>query len=329
MQGKQMASVPQIWMRWCASSLLSTSLTTITAGAVGASDPTAELAAGGIAYAGAATLVTEREDVVIAVGRVRATYIIRNSGSDARTTLIAFALPEIDMLALDNAAVENPAFDAQNSGNYAGFAATVDGQPAEMYVQSNALALGLVDVTSVLKTYGLPLYPLQAGLVEQLGGLGEAAKTDLHNRGAVRVSDGQLEPIWSLKSVLFWQQPFAAGQVRTIAASYQPVAGTATWTADNAAVMQQRYCVPAAAAAALTARASRAEAVPMKWVTYLANAGALARGSVGQYRVTLEAPGKGAAYACGDGGNNTVSRDRETVLTDHVAEGEIQVLFVE
>jgi hypothetical protein len=111
--------------------------------------------------------------------------------------------------------------------------------------------------------------------------------------------------------------------------TYQPIAGSAAWTADNAAVMQQRYCVPDAAAAALTARAARGDAVPLKWVTYLANAGAAARGSVGQYRITLEAPGKSSAYGCADGANASANRGRETVLTDHVAEGEIQVLFAE
>jgi Domain of unknown function (DUF4424) len=324
-----MGRVPHKWTRGGACTAAFTVLALSAADHAGATDPTAELPAGGLAYAGAATLVTEREDIVITPSRIRATYIVRNSGDAARTALVAFALPEIDMLALDSAAVENPAFDAQNPVNYVGFAATVDGQSAEMFVQSNALALGLVDVTSLLKTYGLPLYPLQAGLAEQLRGLADAAKSDLQNRSVVRSADGQLEPIWSLKSALFWQQPFAAGQVRTISVTYQPIAGSAAWTADNAALMQQRYCVPETAAAALTARAARGDSIPLKWVTYLANAGAAARGSVGQYRVTLEAPGKSTAYACSDGANAATNRGRESVLTEHVAEGEIQVLFAE
>jgi Domain of unknown function (DUF4424) len=295
----------------------------------GWSDPTAELPAGGLAYVGAAALVTEREDIVIAPNRIRATYIVRNSGDAARTTLVAFALPEIDMLALDNAAVDNPAFDAQNPGNYVAFAATVDGQPTEMFVQSNALALGVVDVTTLLKTHGLPLYPLQSGLGEQLSALSEATKADLQGRSVVRMADGQLEPIWSLKTALFWQQPFAAGQVRTLSVTYQPITGSATWSADNAAAMQQRYCVPDAAAAALTARAARGDTPALKWVTYLANAGAAARGSVGQYRVTLDAPAKSTPYSCSDGATAATNRGRESVLTDHVAEGEIQVLFAE
>jgi Domain of unknown function (DUF4424) len=324
-----MGGLPQTLTRWFAFAAASAVFAAVDACAARASEPTAELPAGGLAYTGATALVTEREDIIIAPGRIRATYIIRNFGDGARTALVAFALPEIDMLALDNAGVENPAFDPQNPGNYVGFAATVDGQPAEIFLQSNALALSLVDVTNVLKTYGLPLYPLQAGLVEQLGGLADTAKVDLQNRGVIRSSDAQLEPIWSLKSALFWQQPFAAGQVRTVSVSYQPIAGSAAWSTDHAAVLQQRYCIPETAAAALTARASRGEAIPLKWVTYLANAGAVARGSVGQYRVTLETSGKGAAYACSDGSSTPTSRGRESVLTDHVAEGEIQVLFVE
>ena len=184
-------------------------------------------------------------------------------------------------------------------------------------------------MTAVLKGHALPLYPLDPVLSERLGALAEPVKADLFNRSLMRPADGQLEPLWTLKSTLFWQQTFAAGQVRTIAISYQPVAGSSPWTADTSLTLIQRYCVPEKVAAALTASAARGEPAIVKWTHYLASVGATARGQVGQYRVAVEVPAKLRAYSCADGLSGAAARGGQVVLADHMAEGEVQVLFVE
>ncbi len=314
---------------WARTVLLSALWSLGTAVVAVASEPAAELPAGGLTYIGPPQLVTEREDIVIAPNRVRATSIVRNPGDDARTATVAFALPDIDILALDGAAIDNPAYDPQNPSNYVGFAATVDGQTVEMFVQVSAQALGLIDQTALLKSHNLPLYPLHPDLGERLAALPEAARAELSARSLMRPADDQFEAVWTLKSTLFWQQAFAARQVRTMTISYQPIAGSAPWTAEAAATFQQRYCVSDAAARDLSARATQAEPVTVRWVHYLLYAGAAARGTIGQHRVAIEVPAGVKAFTCHSGLNSTFGAARETTLTNHVADGEVQVLFIE
>ena len=161
-----------------------------------------------------------------------------------------------------------------------------------------------------------------------MAALPEAAKTELLARSLIRAADGQLEPLWHLKTTLFWQQPFAGGQVRTIVIGYRPIAGSGPWTPETASGLKQRDCVTDNAAAALDARAVGGEAAPVKWVHYLAHAGAGARGAITSYRTAIEASGMKPGFTCRQGLAGS-GASRKTSLTDHIADDEIQVLFVE
>ena len=296
-----------------------------------AAEPTMELPAGGLTYVTQQRLVTETEDIVIAAGLVRATYVVHNAADTPHSGLIAFALPDVDMVTLDGSAVDNPAFDPDNLANYVGFAASVDGQPAATFVESRAFALGLIDATAMLRELNLPLYPLHPDLADQIAALPEAARADLMARSLIRLTEGQWEPLWRLKTTLFWQQSYTPGQTRTVAISYRPIAGTGTWTAETAAALQQRYCVPQAAADALTRRGATAPA-PLKWVHYTAYAGATGRGAAGTYRVAIEAtPGPHSGYTCHDGlkTETAAAGSREKSLSGYTPEEEILVLFVD
>lgn len=296
-----------------------------------AAEPTTEVPAGGLVYAGQQSLITSREDVVLAVDRVGITYTVQNATPEPRTAMMAFALPELDMMALDGASVDNPAFDPANAANFVGFSALVDGQPAETYVESRALSLGLVDATRPLRDLALPLYPLHPDLGALLAALPATAKADLLARSLIRVVDGKFEPQWTLKTTLFWQQPFAAGQTHAIVIAYRPIAGAGTWTAETSAQWTQRYCVPAAVAADLSRRASGTEPVAVKWVHYLASAGAAARGAVTVYRFAIEtASTRQQAYTCRAGlaATSSSAGAREQSQSDGSPDDEVQVLFV-
>ncbi len=301
-----------------------------SASPVRAAEPTTELPAGGLTYGGQQTLVTRQEDIVIAVERVRATYTVQNAAPEARSHLMAFALPDFDMMALDGSTIDNPAYDPANPMNYVGFSATIDGQAAETYVEVRALALGLIDASARLRELGIPLYPLHADMAVRLQALPEAVRKDLLERGLIRVADGQLEPMWTLKTTLFWQQPFAAGQTRRLEIAYRPISGSGVWSAETSATLQQRYCVAAPTVDDLLKRVGTRPAT-VRWVHFLAGAGAMARGSSIAYRLAVEtASAKQSAHTCRQGlfvaGQ---SGSRETTQADLVAEDEVQVLFVE
>jgi hypothetical protein len=294
-----------------------------------ATEPTTELPAGGLAFAGGGALVLERESIVIGSGRVQTSYIVRNSAPVAHATLVALALPDVDMLQLDGAAVENPAYDPKNPANFIGLAALVDGAPAEMMVEEHALALGLVDVTALLRATGLPLYPLAPDLQARLVTMPDIEKARLAARSVIRMADGQIEPRWVLKSTFFWQQEFGPGQVRTLSASYQPVAGSGAWTSDLAATLKQRFCVPDTAAAALSSRAAAGTPAAVKWVNFLAQAGASARGPAASYQLSVDTTAKEKAYSCRSGLTEAARSSLTETTSDHVPDEEILVLFVE
>jgi Domain of unknown function (DUF4424) len=295
-----------------------------------AAEPTTELPAGGLTYGGQQTLVTRQEDVVLAAERVRATYTIQNAAPEARSHLMAFALPDLDMMALDGSTIDNPAYDPANPMNYVGFSAIIDGQPAETYVEIRALALGLIDASVKLRELGLPLYPLHVDMAARLQALPEAARKDLLERGLIRVADGQIEPMWTLKTTLFWQQPFAAGQSHKVEIAYRPISGSSVWSSETSAMLQQRFCVAAATVDDLLKRAATRPAT-VRWVHFLAGTGAIARGPSIAYRLAIEtASAKQSAHTCRQGlVSATQSSSREITQTDLVAEDEIQVLFVE
>lgn len=293
-----------------------------------AADPSSELPAGGLVYAVQQTLLTKQEDIVIAADRITATYTIQNVAPEPRSVLMAYALPDLDMMALDGATIDNPAYDLLNPTNFVGFSALIDGQPGETFVEARALSLGLIDATNTLRELALPLYPLHPDMAVRLAALPETAKADLLARSLIRIADGQFEPQWSLKTTLFWQQPFAAGQVHQIQISYRPIAGAGPWTPETATALQQRYCIPAAISVDLTARK---QPVAVKWVHFAASAGATARGPVATYRLAIDGTStKQAVYSCRAGlaALGPATR-REITQTEAVAEDEIQVLFIE
>ena len=191
--------------RWRCALMAASAMLAGAQSAFAASEPTSELPAGGLVYAGQQTLVTEREDITIGPRAVSVSYVIRNTGDEARTALMAFPLPDIDMLALDGAAVVFPATDLQNAVNFASVSAQVDGLPAALAVETRALTLGLLDVTQRLQALGLPLSPLHAETTDRLAALPAAAQAELAARGVVRTGDGQIEPLWHLKTTFHWQ----------------------------------------------------------------------------------------------------------------------------
>ncbi len=299
-------------------------------GAARAAEPTVEVGAGGLVYAGQQMLVTRREEIVISVNRVSVAYAVLNAAPEPRTALMAFALPELDMMALEGSLVENAAYDPLNPLNFVGFAALIDGQPAETFAEVRALSLGLVEATAKLRENALPLYPLLADLPVRIAALPAPVRADLQAQSLIRLNDGQYEPQWSLKTTLYWQQAFAAGQTRQIAISYRPISGSSPWTAETAAALQQRFCIAADVVAKLNQRASATQPAIVRWVSYLATAGANARGTAASLRIAIETGANQSAHTCFTGlaGANAL-KPRESVQTDMISDEDIQVLFVD
>jgi hypothetical protein len=117
--------------------------------------------------------------------------------------------------------------------------------------------------------------------------------------------------------------------VRTMTATYKPIAGTSPWTSEAGAALAERFCVPPAIANDLATKAANGSPVSVSWVHYSAHAGATARGAAASYRVAIETAGAEKAFTCRDGLKGGTTSSREASLSGHSADDEIHVLFVE
>ncbi len=306
-------------------------LTMFAASVATAAEPSMELPAGGLVYAALQTLMTKQESITIGADSVRVTYSVTNLMSDANRQLMVFALPDLDMLALDGAAIANSTFDPANPYNFVGFSASADGLPVEAFVEARALSLGLIDGTARLRELGLPLYPLHPEMGERLAALPEDIRKELTERAMIRMGDGQPEAMWTLKTTLSWAQPFAANQTKTIAIAYRPISGTGTWSIDTAATLQQRYCVPQQAADAFNQRAAAGDLAEVRTIQFLAGAGATSRGTVGDYRIAMMTAGaQQTAFTCRQGLiAQGLAGGRGTTQAEAMPDDEIHLLFVD
>jgi hypothetical protein len=320
---------------WAATAILIVTVAALDLAAPAASartsyEPTEELATGSLIYGSFGALVTEREDLVVGLDKIQVTYLIRNAGSHDRTTTIVFPLPDIDMAALDGAAVAVPAFDPQNPTNFIGFWALLDGKAVAPHVDVRAKALGWIDVSSTLTSLGLPLYPLDPAMEDKLAQLKASTRADLAVRGIVNLVDGVAQPLWTLRTAFHWPVTFPFGKLVTIQLGYRPVIGSALWTTDNAEALVERFCVDKATADALTAKAAADEPVTVYWVHYQPGKGAALKGPSARFNLTIEKPDVSSITAtCRQGLKPGTPLTLELSTEDSINDEDINVLFVE
>jgi Domain of unknown function (DUF4424) len=295
-----------------------------------AAETTAELPAGSVVYAGAGQTVTDTEAVVLRRDAVRVTTVLRNADTRERPVLMAFALPDIDMAALDGAAVSVLSYDAGNPTNFVGFWARADGADVQLEVEQRALALGLMDATAMLSRHAVPLYPLTADVADTLTALSPEARDELLALSLTRANDGQFEPFWTLKTLFHWRQTIpASGQVR-LTYGYQPVTGSSPWTEDTAAALTERFCVGKADADVLTRRAARGGFVTAHWVQFQPGNSGQLRGPISDYSVTVEKSSEQTLIAtCREGFTRTAGGALQFKAVDHTVEDETIVAFIE
>jgi hypothetical protein len=295
-----------------------------------AAEATQELPAGSVAYAGANLIVTDSETVVLRHDSVRVTTVLRSIEPRERPILMAFALPDIDMAALDGTTVSVLSYDPGNPTNFIGLWMRADGGDVPLEVEQRALSLGLLDATAGLARHGVPLYPLSADVADILTALPQDARDDLLAQSLIRLNEGQYEPLWTLRTAFHWRQPVPASRPLQLTFGYQPVAGSSLWTEDSAASLTTRFCVSAAQAATLTRRAKGGATVTASWVHFQPGASGHLRGPIGDYTVDIEKTNEQTVVAtCREGFKRAADGTLQFKAVDHVAEDDILVLFVD
>jgi hypothetical protein len=243
-----------------------------------------EIAAGGLIFSHNLNLVIDRQDVMISTDLIKVTYAIRNRSSSEQTITVAFPLPDVD-------AIIQPAVQAEFASpdpvNFLNFAATVDDLQAAYVVEQRAIAVGL-DVTKALVDAGLPLFPLADDVDQRLTELAPSARSDVIERGIVRLDDDVVFPAWTLKTTAHWRQLFPAGQTLILSLTYKPIVGRNPVSASVLTPqLKSSLCVDPALEQQISRLATQAPA-SMAVIAYHSHPNSEALGPVGRFSLMVD-----------------------------------------
>jgi hypothetical protein len=279
-----------------------------------ANDSTAEKAAGGLVLRQTRDVDMVSEDLFVSAALVRVRYVFRNRSARPVTTIVAFPMPDRDLL-----------FERESDSAYpADFHTLVEGRPVAMRVERKAIAHG-VDRTALLARLHIPIRPED---VRTRGGLGaiiarlprgereRLARLGLIDAESFSAPMGEIIPSWTIRETFYWRQAFPAGHALRVEHRYTPgVGGTAGVALASAEYRnsedgrreQAEFCTDPEFLAAidrLTARAERDHGnyPEEQRLRYILTTGGNWRAPIGDFRMVVD---KGRADAiisfCGEG----------------------------
>jgi hypothetical protein len=191
---------------------------------VAANDTTVTLGAGGLIPARSSAIVMESEDLQISVHQITVKYVFRNTGSHDLDLMVAFPLPEIDGGAAANVPIDFPSRDPLN---FVDFEVFVAGRKIAPKTEVRSFFNGS-EITSELRSLGLPLSALDANVAAAMKKLTVADRSRVEKNGWVDCSvtnDGRCWPYWQSRIQFYWTQHFKAGTAVDVTHTYHPVVG--------------------------------------------------------------------------------------------------------
>jgi hypothetical protein len=202
-------------------SLVATGATAIPARA---NDSSAELSIGGLVFTRNTDVSIEQEELTITPEKVRVRYVFLNQSALPVTLTIAFPLPDIDL-----AEADNYAFPTDDPINFVAFETKIDGEPVNFTINQRAV-LGQKDVSSTVRTAGLPVLPIGAEQ-DKISQLPQGSRDRL-------VAEGLLVPAgtdakgqqlhagaWTVKTSVVRRQTFPVGKPVIVEHNYRTSMG--------------------------------------------------------------------------------------------------------
>ena len=289
-------------------------------------DSAIEIAAGGLILVNNPALRIEAKELVVKPDRIRATYVIRNTSTRSRTVLVAFPLPDIDTAAIGD---EHIRLAQPQAANFVDAAITADGAPVEPGIEQRAVAFGL-DVTVALETAQVPLPPFALDMAERLARLPPAVRTDLAERGIVRLDVNRVHPNWTLKTTAHWRQEFQPGRAVTLTLTYMPVVAQAPFAAALIDQLRKSHCIEATVDAAITRKVvASAGKVTFQWLSFALTSGSGWSGPVGSFRLLVEKPSIDTIVStCQQGLRSIGPTAIELTARDYQPDDDLYVLFI-
>jgi hypothetical protein len=302
-----------------------------------ANDSTAETAAGGLVLTRTEAIDMVSEDLFVSAGTVRVAYVFRNRTTRDVTLIVAFPMPDRDLLAENYRDVARPS----------AFRTLVEGRRVAMQVERKALVKGR-DVGEVLARLKVPVSGDRIGA--SLDALPPAERARLLRLGLAATDeydDGHgmakhLVPAWTVRETWYWRQRFPAGRDLRVEHSYAPGTGgsVGTMLVDRTARtgpegrrMIADYCLDADFLASVDRRAAATRAefaiLPEQRIGYVLTTGANWRSPIGRFRLVVD---KGAAdnlvSFCGEGIRKISSTRFEMEKRNWRPERDLKVLII-
>jgi len=246
-----------------------------------------ELAAGGLVLIPDERLSVESEEIVLAQGRTRIAYTIRNRTESRFTRIIAWPLPEIDMNAIGDGRIALPDTVLRN---FVRAGATVDGAHVVLQFEARASAFAR-DLTALLQESGIPLHPMAPGLETMLKALPAARLGELEERGAILRDEDRVFPNWTLNATAFWRQTFEPGKAIAVVFTYQPIVGGGPWRPQMLDALRRTYCIDKKLEAEIASRLAKSrKGVGTRRLTYAVGNEPGWWGAVPDVRLAIEKP---------------------------------------
>ncbi len=312
-----------------------------------ANDSTASLDADGLHFTYNPNIEVGSETLSLSLDRVSVDYRFHNTSDHDISTLVAFPLPVMVIGEEGNYVLP----DNRDPINFIDFQVTADGKRVEPQVDVRATRFG-VDVTAILKKYGIPPTMLGASddatvaLYDKLNDLPEDARQELERYGVVdwSTSSGAGDkPLanahWQTSIAFYWFQTFPAKGTIEIAHRYHPVPRYFFFGEEdlNSPEMQKTYCFDQAFADAARAMLKRAakggEASPIlkgKELRYVLTTAENWLGPIKTFTLRIEKPSADALVSlCAEGIKRTGPTSFELTAEDYSPSEDLDVLFLE
>ncbi|HEX5958472.1 MAG TPA: DUF4424 family protein [Hyphomicrobiaceae bacterium] len=307
---------------------------------------TAELATGGLLLPKTAEIEIKLEDLFISPRQIRATYHLRNPGSDEVRSLIVFPMPDVTV----SDAATDVSLPTDDPKNLLGFTALVDGKPVKLNVVQKAFARGM-DRTAELERLNVPLAPHLEKTDKALRRVQPADGEDLTKKGLTVVEEHsvgrgmlkQLSPRWTLRTTHYWQQKFPAGKEVKIEQRYKPSIGRSAQTllGDPETMKDawfkaysRKYCLDDAFLAAVAQARQKAKSqhgAPFseQRISYLLATGANWERPIGDLHIVVDTGSASSLISfCGEGVKKISPTRYEMRKTDYSPSRDLHILIL-
>lgn len=317
----------------------------VSTGPASANDSVAEVGIGGLALARTDAVEMVKEDLFLSATDVTVDYVFRNTSDADVSSIVAFPLPDMTFDLYRNTSLPEASTD-----HFVSFDVTVDGERVKPELDQRAFSLN-VDVTDVLKKYGIPLYGYDPNAQKALDKLTEAQAQDLVSRGIISVNTyndadkGETtdrSPTWTLRSAYWWKATFPKGKDVRVHHHYKPAVGGAAvaYLLDDdrqltvaAHEYQTRYCLDDTLIKTLKQKLTPEGYLPFgeTWIDYvLTSGGNWATGRIGEFHLTVDKGSeKNLISFCGTGVKKVSPTRFEMTAKDFYPERDIAVLILD